>query len=51
MLLFGTKIIDYDSAWIFVEDALQGGIRGLRCPFCDTSLIAQKKNKGQARLF
>ena len=51
MLLFGTKIIDYDNAWIFVEDALQEGIRGLRCPFCDTSLIAQKRTKDKPAHF
>ena len=51
MLLFGVKIIEGDYAWVYVEDALQGSIRGLRCPFCDTSLIAQKRTKDKPAYF
>lgn len=51
MLIFGVKNIGYDDKWFFVEDALQGGIKGLRCPFCDTSLIAQKSTKDKPAYF
>ena len=51
MLLFGVKNIDYNYKWIFVEDALQGGIKGIRCPFCDTSLTAQKRTKDKPAYF
>jgi len=51
VILFGVKNIDYNYKWIFVGDALQGGIKGMRCPFCDTSLTAQKRTKDKPAYF
>jgi len=51
MLVFGVKVTGYDDTWVYIDDALQGSIRGLRCPFCDTSLVAQKAAKDKLAYF
>jgi len=45
MLLFGEKRKPYRESLFFAEDALQGNIKGIRCPFCDVSLIARPATK------
>lgn len=52
MLVFGTKYNGgLSHKWIYIEDALQGAIKGLRCPFCDTALLAKKPTKDKPAHF
>jgi hypothetical protein len=51
MLVIGVKQKDFHYRWVYIEDALQGNIKGIRCPFCDTSLIARKATKDKAAYF
>lgn len=45
MLVFGVKIVSYTYTWFYIDDALQGSVRGLRCPFCERSVVARKATK------
>jgi len=52
VLVFGTKYNrGLSHKWIYIEDALQGAIKGLRCPFCDTALVAKKPTKDKSAHF
>ncbi len=45
MLFFGEKRKPFRESLIHAEDALQGNIKGIRCPFCHVSLIARPSMK------
>ncbi len=52
MLFFGIKNSkEYNHKWIYAEDALQGSIKGLRCPFCSTPLAVKKPTKDKPAHF
>lgn len=52
MLVFGIKYLEgLSDKWVYIEDALQGGIKGLSCPFCDIPLVAKKPTKNKPAHF
>lgn len=57
MLIFGLKLTeiynewDYESEWIYIDDALQEGTKDLRCPFCNRVLSAKKASKNKLAHF
>lgn len=52
MLVFGVKDRYHAyNKWVYIEDALQAGVKGLHCPFCSTILVAKQPTKDKPAHF